>query len=53
MKENNYIVEVNFMGEAISLSARNEEEAIKLAKDIISEEYSDSVAGDATYKISV
>lgn len=52
MKENDYVVEVNFMGESISLSARNKNEAIERAKDIISEEYGDSVAGDATYKVS-
>jgi hypothetical protein len=47
-----YIVLVDFAGESISLSAENNEDAIRLAKDIIAEEYGDSVADDATFKVS-
>jgi hypothetical protein len=47
-----YVVLVDFAGEAISLSAENNEDAIRLAKDIIAEQYSDSVADDATFKVS-
>ena len=47
-----YVVLVDFAGEAISLSAENNEDAIKLAKDIITEEYGDSIADDATFKVS-
>ena len=52
MRENDYVVEVNFMGESISLSAFTAEEALERAKNIIAEEYGYSVAGDATYKVS-
>jgi multidrug efflux pump subunit AcrB len=48
----NYVVLVDFAGESISLSAKDNEEAIRLAKDIITEEYGDSVADDATFKVS-
>ena len=49
MKE--YIVLVDFAGESISLSAENSEDAVRLAKDIIAEQYSDSVADDATFMV--
>ena len=48
----NYVVLVDFAGESIVLTAENNEEAIKMAKDIISEEYGYSVADDATFKVS-
>ena len=43
---------VDFAGESISLSAKDNEEAIEMAKNIIAEEYSESVADDATFKVS-
>jgi hypothetical protein len=50
MKE--YIVLVDFAGESISLSAKDSDEAVEMAKNIIAEEYSESVAGDATFMVS-
>ena len=47
-----FIVLVDFAGESISLSAKDNEEAIEMAKNIIAEEYSKSVADDATFKVS-
>jgi hypothetical protein len=47
-----FIVLVDFAGESISLSAKNDVEAVEMAKNIIAEEYSESVADDATFKVS-
>ena len=47
-----FIVLVDFAGESISLSAKDNEEAIEMAKNIIAEEYSESVADDDTFKVS-
>jgi hypothetical protein len=47
-----FIVLVDFAGESISLSAKDSDEAVEMAKNIIAEEYGDSVADDATFKVS-
>jgi hypothetical protein len=47
-----YIVLVDFAGESISLSAKDSDEAVEMAKSIIAEEYGDSVADDATFMVS-
>lgn len=49
--KNEYVVIVRLMSEAISLGANSEEEAISKAREIISEQYSEGVAKDATYTI--
>ena len=46
-----FIVLVDFAGESISLSAKNDVEAVEMAKNIIAEEYSESVANDASFKV--
>jgi hypothetical protein len=48
---NDYVVLVTFKGEAISLGADNNGEALSRAKLIIAEQYGDSVANDATYEL--
>ena len=46
-----YVVVVKLMSEAISLGADSTEDAISKAKEIIAEQYGDSVAKDATYAV--
>jgi hypothetical protein len=46
-----YTVLVTLRGEAISLGADNDSEAVSRAKLIIAEQYGDSVANDATYEV--
>lgn len=48
---NDYTVLVNLKGEAISLGASDMQEAIAKAKEIITEQYGESVANDAEYKL--
>ena len=48
---NDYTVLVDLKGEAISLAAGNNEEAIARAKEIIKEQYGESVATDAVYSV--
>ena len=49
---NDYVVLVDLKGEAISLGADNNEQAIAQAKEIIKEQYGESVAKDASYSIN-
>jgi hypothetical protein len=46
-----YTVLVDLKGESISLGADNSKQAIAKAIEIIKEQYGDSVANDATYKV--
>ena len=46
-----YIVVATLAPEAISLGADNKEEAIARARAIITEQYGESVANDATYQL--
>lgn len=46
-----YIVVATLAPEAISLGADNKEEAIAKARAIITEQYGESVANDATYQL--
>jgi hypothetical protein len=48
---NDYTVLVDLKGEAILLAAGNNEEAIARAKEIIKEQYGESVATDAVYLV--
>jgi hypothetical protein len=48
---NDYTVLVNLKGEAIFLGAANGEKAIAKAKEIIKEQYGESVANDADYLV--
>ena len=48
---NDYTVLVNLKGEAISLGANDTQQAIAKAKEIITEQYGESVANDAEYKL--
>lgn len=49
---NDFTVLVDLKGEAISLGALNSSEAIAQAREIIAEQYGESVARDASYSIS-
>lgn len=49
MKE--YLVIVKLMSEAISLGAEDDNSALERARQIIAEEYSESVAKDASYEV--
>ena len=46
-----FTVLVDFKGEAVSLGADNVSDALERVRVIISEQYGQSVANDATYKI--
>jgi hypothetical protein len=48
---NDYVVLVDLKGESISLGADNNEQAIAQAKEIIKEQYGESVASDAIYTL--
>jgi hypothetical protein len=52
MEQKDYVVLVNLKGEAISLGAENQTDALNKAKLIIEEQYGKSVSVDATYKIA-
>lgn len=49
--KNEYVVIVKLMSEVVSLGANSKEEAISKAREIIAEQYSESVAKDASYTI--
>jgi hypothetical protein len=46
-----YVVLVNFKGEAISLDASTEDEAIARAREVITAQYGKGVASDASYSV--
>ena len=46
-----FTVLVNLKGEAISLEAIDDSEAITRAREIVAEQYGESVAKDASYSI--
>jgi hypothetical protein len=48
---NNYVVTVKLASEAIALEAESVQEAKDRALSIMSEEYGESVANDASYEV--
>lgn len=50
---NRYTITVRFAEEVVSLSATNQELALKRVKEIMAEEYTDAMAEHATYEIQV
>ena len=50
-KVNDYTILVDLKGEAITLGADNPSEAISKARNIIAEQYGDSVANEAIYSL--